>query len=119
MLRVGRSVCAGEGFASANSQKGKPGLWGPPGRPGLQGDPGFKGSPGDSGLKGEKGSPFNPSSRQAAFFSYKRESLETVELESSLDFNRSVEAEMSLPFIGDKTETKQRHSIFYRSTNRS
>lgn len=92
---------AGEGFASVSSQKGRPGSWGPPGRPGLKGGPGFKGSLGDSGLKGEKGSPFNPSSRQAAFFSYKRESTEAVELESALDFNSEIRPELEPQFKGE------------------
>lgn len=70
----------------------------------MKGDPGLEGSPGYSGLKGEKGNPFNPSNRQAAFFSYKRETTEAVSLDAALNFNRSARAELSLLFIGNSTE---------------
>lgn len=71
-----------------------PGLWGPPGRPGLKGDVGLPGPPGNPGMLGEKGRPFNPSNQQTSFFSYKRVASQVPEVDTAINFNRSVRAEL-------------------------
>lgn len=86
---------AGELGQPVWGQKGMPGLPGPPGRPGLKGDPGMPGPPGRMGLMGEKGRPFNPN-REAVFFSYKRVLEEAAELDTALNFNMSVRADLVL-----------------------
>lgn len=68
---------------------------GPPGRPGLKGDLGMPGLPGRRGLTGEKGRAFNPH-REVVFFSYKRLMEEAAELDTTLNFNTSVRADLAL-----------------------
>lgn len=63
---------------------------GPPGRPGVKGDPGLPGSPGFPGLPGEKGRPFTPSNSQTSFFSYKMSIPQPTEINTDMDFSRSV-----------------------------
>lgn len=104
-------MCTGEPDDSAFGQKGNPGPRGRPGRTGMKGDPGLKGSTGLSGPKGEKGYPFNPSNRQAAFFSYKRETAEAVQLDTALNFNRSARSDLCLLLA-----TVLRHNLYLDST---
>ncbi|KAM6927288.1 complement C1q subcomponent subunit B [Xenentodon cancila] len=91
----------GENGQPVGGIKGAPGDQGPPGRPGLKGDVGLPGPPGYPGRKGEKGRPFNPSNNQKSFFSYKMMVSQTPELETPINFNRQISADLDSQFQGD------------------
>lgn len=84
------SLWTGESGQPVRGQKGEPGLRGPPGRPGLKGDDGLPGPPGNPGKPGEKGRSFNPSGHLKSFFSYKWLISHVPELDTPMNFNRSV-----------------------------
>uniref|UniRef100_A0A3B4WS97 Complement C1q subcomponent subunit B-like n=1 Tax=Seriola lalandi dorsalis TaxID=1841481 RepID=A0A3B4WS97_SERLL len=87
----------GESGQPVRGQKGGPGLRGPPGRPGMKGDVGLPGPPGYPGQPGEKGRPFNPSKQSRAFFSQKRVLPQSPEVDTTMNFNRSLYCGLSAP----------------------
>uniref|UniRef100_A0A7N8Y7F5 Complement C1q B chain n=1 Tax=Mastacembelus armatus TaxID=205130 RepID=A0A7N8Y7F5_9TELE len=80
----------GESAQPVRGQKGLPGLRGPPGRPGLKGDVGESGPPGDQGQPGQKGTSFNPANQQKPFFSYLLMIPYPPEINTDINFDRSV-----------------------------
>ncbi|XP_047202541.1 complement C1q subcomponent subunit B [Girardinichthys multiradiatus] len=91
----------GEEGHPIRGQKGVPGLPGPPGRPGMKGDVGLPGPVGYPGRKGEKGRPFNPSSKQKSFFSYRRAISNIPEYNTAVKFSRQILPELDPQFQGE------------------
>ncbi|KAF7651349.1 hypothetical protein LDENG_00112140 [Lucifuga dentata] len=90
----------GETAQSARGQEGLQGARGPPGRPGLKGDKGLPGPPGTPGQSGEKGKPFNPSNQVKSFFSYKRASMISPELDAPMILNSEIVSDLAPQFQG-------------------
>uniref|UniRef100_A0A8D3CLJ2 C1q domain-containing protein n=1 Tax=Scophthalmus maximus TaxID=52904 RepID=A0A8D3CLJ2_SCOMX len=88
---------AGESGQPVRGQKGGAGLRGPPGRPGMKGDVGLPGANGVPGKLGEKGRPFLSSGQVNPFFSRKRLIPQIPEVDTNIEFNRSV-----LPRVGEE-----------------
>ncbi|XP_070758884.1 complement C1q subcomponent subunit B-like [Enoplosus armatus] len=91
----------GEPGQPIRGQKGMPGLRGPPGRSGLKGDVGLPGIPGNPGQRGEKGRPFNPSTQQKSYFSYKPEISHAPEVDTDINFNREIQPDLDQQFQGE------------------
>lgn len=80
------------------------GLTGPPGRPGLKGDAGLPGSRGFPGLPGEKGRAFTPSNWQTSFFSYKMSIPQPIEINTDMEFSRSVFQVTEMHFLSQQEQ---------------
>lgn len=80
------------------------GSTGPPGRPGVKGDPGLPGSRGFPGLPGEKGRPLTPSNWQTSFFSYKMSIPQQTEIDTDMDFSRSVFQVTAIRFLSQQEQ---------------
>ncbi|XP_030584296.1 complement C1q subcomponent subunit B-like [Archocentrus centrarchus] len=91
----------GEAGQPIRGQKGAPGPFGPPGRSGMKGEPGLPGPDGFSGQPGEKGRPFNPSSQQKSFFSYKRLISTAPEMDTPIIFNGAILPDLDKQLQGE------------------
>ena len=91
----------GESVQPFKGQKGEPGLRGPPGRPGMKGDNGQPGPSGVKGRRGDKGRPFNAANTQRTFFSQKRVTSQTQDLDTDLVFNSEVLSELDPQLHGE------------------